>query len=476
LTVLRPWQIEGATAAIQALDQHGGAYLQWDPGMGKTLGTLAIARYLKLERTVVVCPVVAKGVWRREVAKWWPDARCIEIDEIDGAQGPTFVLISYDKLIDPVPADPRKVRALAGRDRLHTLLRWTPDLLILDESHYIKDYKTKRSRAAAKLAAGCRYKLLLSGTPAHSPLDWWQQYRIIDPRNPLWSQAFQRYREDVLVLTGPNGNWPKRGPDGKPMMKPGAQNRILNAMAPYTHHADASLVHLPEPIESIVPVVLSPTEVKHYREMAKYLRTELDPDTDAQALIVLTKMLRLTQISAGFVTDENGVERDLGTSKLDSCLELLEQREQKKVVVSCRFSHDLKRLSAALEARKVNFKKIDGSTPEKMRPQIEDWFQKDPAPKVLLLQQRAGGVAITLSEADCLIFFTLENSVVAWRQTWGRVWRIGQKGHVQIIYLLGDGTQDEVQLVGLKSGASLVDLARAMLNQLRRQMNGRGPV
>ena len=443
--------------------------------MGKTLGTLAITRFLKLERMVVVCPVVAKGVWRREVARWWPQARCVEIDEVEALAGdaPTFVLVSYDKLIDPVPADPHKLRNLAGRDRLHTLLRWTPDLLILDEAHYIKDYKTKRSRAAQKLAAGCRYRLLLSGTPAHSPLDWWQQYRIIDGRHPMWAQAFQRYREDVLVLTGPNGNWPKRGPDGRPMMKPGAQNRILDAMAPYTHHADASLVHLPEPIESLVPVPLSATERKHYAEMAKYLRTELDPDTDAEALIVLTKMLRLSQISAGFVTDQNGVVRDLGTSKLDACLEMLAEREHQKVVVSCRFSHDIKRLELALQARGTQVMKITGDVSEKQRPVIEDWFQNGHGPRVLLLQQRAGGVAITLSEADCMIFFTLENSVVAWRQTWGRVWRIGQRGHVQIVYLLGENTQDEVQLIGLKEGANMVSLARMMLNQLRRQLNGR---
>lgn len=443
--------------------------------MGKTLGTLAIARFMKLERIVVVAPVVAKGVWKREVAKWWPGARAVELDDMDTLQGdaPTFVLISYDKLIDPIPADPHKLRNLAGRDRLHTLLRWSPDLMILDEAHYVKDHKTKRARAVQKLSGGSRYRLLLSGTPAHSPLDWWSQYRIIDPRNPLWSQAFQRYREDVMILTGPNGNWPKRGPDGRPMMKPGAQNRILNAMAPYTHHADASLVHLPEPIETLISVKLSPAERKHYNEMAKFLRTELDPDTDAEAMIVLTKMLRLTQISAGFVTDQNGVVRDLGTSKLDALMEMLAERENKKVVISARFTHDIDRISRSLEGKGVDFKVISGKTPEKQRPLIEDWFQKEKGPKVLLLQQRAGGVAITLSEADCLIFFTLENSVVQWRQTWGRVWRIGQKGHVQIMYLLGDGTQDETQLIGVKEGANLVALARMMLNQLRRQINGR---
>jgi SNF2 family DNA or RNA helicase len=442
--------------------------------MGKTLGTQAVVRYLKLSRMVVCCPVVAKGVWRREVAKWWPQARVIEIDEIDADPRPTFVVISYDKLIDPVPADPQKIRNLLGRDRLHTLMRWDPEMVVFDEAQYVKSYKAKRTRSAMKLAGACKYRLLLSGTPAHSPLDWWSQYRIIDASNPMWQQPFQKYREDVLWLTGPNGNWPKRGPDGKPLMKPGAQNRILNAMAPYTHHADASAVHLPEPIESIVPVKLTHVENKHYDDMVRYLRTTLDPDTEAQATIVLTQMLRLSQISAGFVTDETGTLRDLGTSKLDACLELLEEREHQKVVVSCRFQHDIIRLQAALEARGTQVRTIWGKTPEKQRPEIEDWFQKSPGPKVLLLQQRAGGVAITLSEADALIFFDLENSIPAWRQTWGRVWRIGQTGHVQIIYLVGDGTQDETQLVALKENASLVDMARLMLNQLRQRLREKG--
>jgi SNF2 family DNA or RNA helicase len=208
--------------------------------------------------------------------------------------------------------------------------------------------------------------------------------------------------------------------------------------------------------------------------MVRYLRTVLDPDTEAEASIVLTQMLRLAQISAGFVTDQAREVHDLGTSKLDACLELLEERDQKKVVVSCRFRHDIERLRTALGAREVDFRVLDGSTPEKVRPQIEDWFQNTPGPKVLVIQQRAGGVAITLSKADCLIFFTLESSIPMWRQTWGRVWRIGQLGHVQIIYLVGDNTIDETQLVKLKEGASLVDMARAFLNNIRNRQNGRG--
>lgn len=474
MTILRPWQVEGSVAAIQALQKYGGAYLQWDPGMGKTLGTQAIARYLKVTRMVVVCPVVAKGVWRREVAKWWPQCQVVEVNEIPAhTSAPTIVVISYDKLVDPVPADPARARNLAGRDRLHNLLRWEPELTIFDESQYVKSGKAKRTRAAMKLAGGSRYRLLLSGTPAHSPLDWWAQYRIIDSSHPMWNQPFQRYREDVLILTGPNGNWPKRGADGKPMMKPGAQNRILEAMAPYTHHADAHLVNLPEPIESIIPVPLSPTENKHYGEMVRFLRTEIDPDTEAQASIILTQMLRLAQISAGFVTDQAREVHDLGTSKLDACLELLEERSHQKVVVSCRFRHDIDRLKLALGAREIDFRTLDGSTPEKQRPQIEDWFQNVPGPKVLVIQQRAGGVAITLSKADALIFFTLDNSIPMWRQTWGRVWRIGQQGHVQIIYLVGDNTIDETQLIKLKEGASLVDMARAFLNNIRARQHGK---
>jgi Superfamily II DNA/RNA helicases, SNF2 family len=70
-----PYQREGIVRAYHALQDaaaRGGFYLQWKPGMGKSLGAIALHRALHCERTVIVCPVVAQGVWRREFEKWLP--------------------------------------------------------------------------------------------------------------------------------------------------------------------------------------------------------------------------------------------------------------------------------------------------------------------------------------------------------------------------------------------------------------------
>lgn len=113
-----PYLTEGIVQAYHAMQDpqsRGGFYLQWKPGMGKTLGAIALHRALKSERTVIVCPVVAQGVWRREFAKWLPAARVGDLD--DGAQ---VVITTYDKLKDPKAANILHQRR-TGAGRLHRL-------------------------------------------------------------------------------------------------------------------------------------------------------------------------------------------------------------------------------------------------------------------------------------------------------------------------------------------------------------------
>jgi hypothetical protein len=56
------------------------------------------------------------------------------------------VIITYDKLKDPKATNGLRQRT-TGRDRLHRLLNWNPQLLILDEAQYVKSPSAARTRA-----------------------------------------------------------------------------------------------------------------------------------------------------------------------------------------------------------------------------------------------------------------------------------------------------------------------------------------
>jgi len=469
-----PYQVEGIVRAYHALknpDARGSFFFQWQPGMGKTLGAIALHRKLGMEqpiRTVVVCPVVAVGVWRREFEKWLPGTP-IAIDAPDGEA--RVVITTYDKIKDPRSDNPLTQRR-TGSDRLHALQNWNPVLLILDESQYFKSPSTARTRAIWKLAAASQFKVLLSGTPAHSPLDWWSQFRVVAPHEPVFRKTYQEFKQHVVVLQqGPSGSFPMRGQGGQMILKDGFQD-VVKAMAPYVHAVPKSALALPDPIEQEVPVTLDKAERKAYTQMETLLRTELHDATEANAQIVLTKMLRLSQIAAGHVTNENGDTVTVGHSKLNDALELLEQRADEKVVIACRFRHDIADLSDALLKAGREHRVIDGSVSARARTEYEDWFQKEDHNGVMLLNIQSGGVAITLSAASTMIFFTLPLSVIQWQQTTARIHRIGTTTNVSIIYLLAEQTHDDVMLAALRRGASQVDMARLLLKYLNRQDGG----
>src|SRR5690606_2826533 len=57
----------GYVAAV--LEAHGGAYIGWSRGLGKTIGTFALMDELRTRRTLIVAPNTAKdSVWRDELA------------------------------------------------------------------------------------------------------------------------------------------------------------------------------------------------------------------------------------------------------------------------------------------------------------------------------------------------------------------------------------------------------------------------
>jgi hypothetical protein len=64
---LYPFQREG----VAWLAARGAAVLADDPGLGKTISTLAAIP--EGAPIVVICPSVAKGVWKREAGNWRPD-------------------------------------------------------------------------------------------------------------------------------------------------------------------------------------------------------------------------------------------------------------------------------------------------------------------------------------------------------------------------------------------------------------------
>lgn len=137
---------------------------------GKTVEALAyLALHPAMRPAVIVCPASLKMNWQREIDSW------METDEI-------WVIINSGKPYNLDKADIVIINYDILKKWLPELQRIEPEIMILDESHSVKNPKAARSKAAKELAAVVPHKILLTGTPVlNRPSELWNQLGIIRP-------------------------------------------------------------------------------------------------------------------------------------------------------------------------------------------------------------------------------------------------------------------------------------------------------
>ena len=128
---LQPHQCEAVVRVRAALEDHGGALLADDVGLGKTYVALSIAA--AASRPLVIAPASLRAMWADASAR----------------TNVPLTFCSYEALS-------RGSLPPAGHD-----------LVVLDEAHYARTPSTVRYRQLAQITAGARV-LMLSATPVHN--------------------------------------------------------------------------------------------------------------------------------------------------------------------------------------------------------------------------------------------------------------------------------------------------------------------
>ena len=156
---LFPFQEEGVTAL-----QRGKIILADNVGLGKTVQALAYAEQSNFKNVLIVCPAPLKEQWRNEIQKFYSQtahilkgnakSREMIFDMYQRFKDVKYLIINYEQL--------RPVNSF--------LLTVKFDLIILDEIHRVKNFKSKTHRWGLKLEAD--RKIGLTATPIiNNPLE-----------------------------------------------------------------------------------------------------------------------------------------------------------------------------------------------------------------------------------------------------------------------------------------------------------------
>jgi SWI/SNF-related matrix-associated actin-dependent regulator 1 of chromatin subfamily A len=417
---LHPFQRAGVRYALA----RRRTFIADEQGLGKTVQALATLEADDAFPAVVVCPASMKLTWEREAGIWLPNRRVAVLDgrnaawTEEAAQAEILVL-NYDIL----------------EAHLRRLLDAEPRALVLDESHYVKNPRAGRTKAALELAAGLpdgSLRLALTGTPIlNRPDELIAQLRVLGRLREFGSGArlSRRFRAA------------------------GSDDRLhwnLRAVC-YVRRTKAQVLpQLPSKRQDTVPVLLS--NEHDYRlaeeDVIAWLQTlPLDLGTLDAKIAAALRAEQLVRL--------NNLRQLAAAGKLPTALawigDFLESGEPLVV-----FAEHIAIQKAIIE-RFPESVHILGADSTQSRQRAVDAFQQEDGPQLIVCSMRAASQGITLTRASNVAFLELDWTPARHDQAEDRLHRIGQESAVTAWYLLAPDTIDETMAELLQRKRSLID-------------------
>lgn len=403
---LFPFQKEGV-AFIEK--RNGRALIADEMGLGKTIQAIAWLQLHPEKRpAIIVCPASLKLNWAKEIR----DTLSIG-DRVQILQGTkpypitgSIIIINYDIL----------------NSWVETLQAINPQVLIIDEMHYVKNSSAIRTKATKKLAKGIPHIIALTGTPiVNRPVEGFNIFQILD------KNLFPNFWAYVHRYCGARHNgfgWDFSGATNKEEL-----NQILTSTIMIRRRKADVLKDLPEKLYSFVPMDLA--NGTEYRiaeeEFIEYLRGVKGKEAAEKAKKAehLVKIEALKQLAV--------------KGKMKQAINWIKDfiEDGSKLVVFAVHKEVIDQLMKEFKDIAV---KIDGSTPVSERHKAVEAFQSDPNIKLFIGNIQAAGVGITLTAASAVAFLELPWTPGELQQAEDRCHRIGQKNAVNIYYLLAENS------------------------------------
>jgi SWI/SNF-related matrix-associated actin-dependent regulator 1 of chromatin subfamily A len=406
---------------IKFLMKNKKCILADDMGLGKTYQSIVAALESGSERILIICPSSLKINWMREIQNFCEES---EVSIINGNHwNPSkFTIINYDVLKN-FHTVKEKNKEYEEWELRREIADFNPDLLILDEAHYVKNHKSKRGAILKDLSKNfsCERVWLLTGTPiANRPMDYYNLLSIIDsPITNNWVHYAKTYCEGMRFRKGGKYVWVTKGASNLDELASKTKRTILR-------RKKEDVLDLPPKL--ITPFYLELENVDGYKSVWEdYLakrKLEGKKGNPARDLVEMT----LLRTFIAMETVPYSIE------KAEEALEL-----NKKVIIFCNFNDEMDAFNRHFGNKAVC---VRGGMSDKQKQLSVDRFQEDDSCKVFVGQIKAAGVGLTLTKAEIVIMNSLDWVPGNHEQSEDRAYRIGQKETVNIYYMLMDDTID----------------------------------
>lgn len=375
--------------------------LLWhDPRLGKTRTCLVAFADTEVRNLVVVCPAIARWVWVSEVAKVGLDCTVVGLLGKTNRRAHNYQQSDSKRTIFVLSWDVLEAWA-------DTLASMGEYILVLDEAHlHAVNNRTKRYKAAVKVAQAARRIWIATGTPFRSSaLDLHWMGRLLGPMVYPW--YYTRWREFATAFCYYQTFMTSQG-------------KLIERWQGLRRGAEATIMRTaPGWIDRCREE--DALEVPELRRLDEWVDEATEPyPGDDDPRVMMTERTRLVP------------------AKVRLTIDWLNDFAPRPVVVFGWHHAFMDRV-----AEQTGGVVISGETPESRRTEIIERFSRGEIP-VLICQIKAAGLAIDLSRTSHCVFGELHWSEVDHRQAEMRIRGPNQQAkHLTYHYLMVKGSVDE---------------------------------
>lgn len=404
--------MEHQTKTAEFLTLHTRAFVFNTMGTGKTAAALWTMDYLKqrgyIKKILIVSPLSVMDVWVNEafsVVPQWSTVQLVgkrerRIQLLNS--GSDVAVINFDGLVSIQKE----------------IVKWSPDLIIIDEADAYCNAQTHRYAALkAVLKAKIDTRLwLLTGTPiANAPTDAYGLIKLVNPS--AIGATFKLFQETLMRKAGPY-KW---------IPKPGAEERVYELMQPAIRFTKKDCLDLPPITFSTRKCTMSAEQQEVFDNVKLEMKHEdKEAGIEIKAVNAAVKLIKLQQIMCGVVKDSNGDPVLLNPKNRLEAVDELVAGSEGKVIIFVPFVNSMHLVVNHLQGR-YGVELVNGDVSKSDRDEIFKRFQTDVSTRVLVAHPKVAAHGLTLTAANTIIWYGPIFSVLQYTQANARIDRTGQK-------------------------------------------------
>lgn len=470
--------------------------LFWEQGTGKTWALLADAERAfgagKINGLLVVAPKGVHTNWtRREIpthlsapfkaaayrAGSAPAARACAALSVDKSDTLKILSINVDAL-----------NFKEGFGIAAQFLREHRAIMVIDESHRIKTPTAGITKAAQRLSRAALARRIASGTPmTNAPLDLYSQFEFLKP-GLLGTDSYRafvaRYAElmpddagimrHIAKRMQEKHHWAReaaarnalklpqivRANNGRPMWK--NLDELTRLIGPHTLRVlKKDCLDLPEKIYQTRYFNLGVAQQRAYNKLQQELILEVGEDL--LAVSALAARTKLQQLTSGFVLIEGEPRyvEELATPRLELLKEIVSD-QQGQFIIWAHFREEIASIARLLAQMGIAACEYHGDVKDKAREEAVDGFMGGQF-RAFVGQPQSGGVGLTLTAADTVIYYSNDFNWGVRAQSEDRAHRKGAKEGA--VHRIGDIEKAGILYIDLAAEDTIDEAIAAALQR-----------